>query len=311
MSHKITFPIVILVIASLLLVACTTPAPAADYMKVSPAEAYSRTEGSAIQAPALAANITGSSYTTDSANPPAGERIVIRNADIALIVVDPAQSMDRIARMSEEMGGFVVASQLYQRYVDATTEVPEGSLTVRVPAARLNEAMERIQNESNRPPVRRNVNSQDVTSTYVDLTSRKRNLEAAETQLQGIMETASSTDDVLRIYNELVRVREQIEVIQGQLNYYEQASALSSIAITLTPDVAVQPLTIAGWEPGGVAKSAIQALINTVQGLVNVGIWVFLYFVPVLLLLALPLIAATLVVRRLRKGSIPPAAAAR
>jgi hypothetical protein len=50
---------------------------------------------------------------------------------------------------------------------------------------------------------------------------------------------------------------------------------------------AVRPLTIGGWQPVGVAKSAIQTLINTLKFLVNAVIWIVIYILPVLLLLYL------------------------
>jgi hypothetical protein len=80
------------------------------------------------------------------------------------------------------------------------------------------------------------------------------------------MGSANRTEDVLNVYNQLTQVREQIEVTKGQIQYYEQSAALSSISVELVPDASVQPLTIAGWEPGGVAKEALQALITGLKG---------------------------------------------
>ena len=56
-----------------------------------------------------------------------------------------------------------------------------------------------------------------MTSDYTDLQSRLRNLEDAEEQLRTIMDSAFNTEDVLTVYNRLVEVREQIEVIKGQI----------------------------------------------------------------------------------------------
>jgi hypothetical protein len=312
MHKKVTYTLLVLMITALLLSACQSSGNyTTSYEPASPAagyDGYSRSESTAY----TEVEQSKASYASNGGPLPDPQRIVIRNADMALIVPDPSQSMDRAARMAEEMGGFVVFSQLYQRTIEAGVEVPEGSLTIRVPAERLTEAMDRIQSESSRPPVRRNVNSEDVTSTYVDLSSRLRNLQAAEEQLQEIMDEARRTEDVLQVYSELVRVREQIEVIQGQLNYYDQASALSSISVAFTADAAVQPISIAGWEPSGVAKTAIQSLVNSMQVLANMGIWLVLYALPMLLLLALPIVVLVTIVRKLRRRehSAPPPAPA-
>jgi major membrane immunogen (membrane-anchored lipoprotein) len=216
------------------------------------------------------------------------ERMVIKNAELAIITVDPAASMDEIGKMAESMGGFVVSSNLYQRTLSNGAKVPQANITVRVPVERLDEALEQIkagavevENE--------NTSGQDVTQEYTDLQSQLRNLEAAEAQLMEIMEGATKTEDVLSIYNELVYKREQIEIIKGRMQYYEQAAALSKIDVGITADEAVQPIQVGGWQPSGVAKEAIEALIQTLQFLVNAGIWLVLCVLPVGLLIGLPL----------------------
>jgi hypothetical protein len=220
--------------------------------------------------------------------PQTSERIVIRNADISVVVDDPAESMDQITRMADEMGGFVVSSNVYQMHLDSGIEVPSANITIRVPAELLDDALDNIEELASRV-LSENQSGQDVTREYTDLQSRLRNLESAEAQLAEIMDEASKTEDVLNVYNELVYLREQIEVIQGQIQYYEQSAALSAISVSLTADAAVQPLTIGGWQPVGVAKDAIQALIDTLQVLGNLAIWFVLYVLPVLLCLLIPL----------------------
>jgi len=213
------------------------------------------------------------------------ERLVIKNANSTIVVADPAKSMDAIARMAEEMGGFVVTANLYHNQLEGGIEVPGATITIRVPAERFDDAIMRIREESDREPLNENINSQDVTGDYTDLQSRLRNLEAAEAQLTEIMESATKTEDVLSVYNELVRVREQIEVIKGQIKYYEQSAELSAISVELIANESIRPLTVGGWEPQGVAKQAIQALINTLKALANVVIWLIIYVAPVLLVL--------------------------
>jgi len=146
----------------------------------------------------------------------------------------------------------------------------------------LNEALERIRLESDRDPLSESTNSQDVTREYTDLQSRLRNLEAAEIQLTEIMGSAAKTEDVLNVYNNLVQVREQIEVIKGQIQYYDQSAALSAISVELVPNEAVQPIKVGDWEITGTAKNAIQALINTLKFLVQAAIWIVILIVPVL-----------------------------
>jgi hypothetical protein len=48
-------------------------------------------------------------------------------------------------------------------------------------------------------------------------------------------------------------------------------------------------LQIAGWQPVGVARDAIQALINTLQFLATAAIWIVLFLIPVLSVMFFPL----------------------
>ena len=305
MSHqKSKFSALLILIAfslSLLLGACAAPAMMSDSN-----ESYAPMPG----APPMEESESfydgsgGGEYqkVVDSATVAQSERIVIKNASMSLSVSDPSASMDAIAEMAEEMGGFVVSANMYKQELANGIQVPRASISVRVPAEKLNQALAQIKAESEQTPLNESIDSQDVTNEYVDLQSRLKNLEATEVKLAEIMDEANKTEDVLSVYNPLVQVREQIEVMKGQIKYYQEAAAMSSVSVELLADEAVQPLTIGGWQPVGVAKNAIQALIDTLEFLVNAVIWIVIYILPVLLMLYLIFVLPlTLLLRVWRK----------
>ena len=234
-------------------------------------------------------------------NVPEARRLVLKNASISIAVDSPSTSMERISKLAENMGGYVVSSQIYTTRLDSGAEVQQASVSIRVPAERLDEALAEIKKETSLPVVKQNLDSQDVTKEYTDLESRLKNLEVAEKQLQTIMEQAADTDKVLDVYNQLMQVREQIEVIKGQMQYYEQSAALSLIQVELLVNAAVQPLNIGGWQPKGVANSAIRALLSTLRFLFYAGIWIVIYVIPVLVVIALPFTALFFIIRTLRR----------
>lgn len=215
------------------------------------------------------------------------ERIVIKEATLEIVVKDPPQTLNMITKLADEMGGYVVNANLHQTRTISGEEHPRASITIRVPSSMFDEALGLIEAESDRLPVR-NVNSQDVTSEYRDLQSRLRNQEAAENQLIRIMESASKTEDVLNVHRELTNIREQIELIKGKIQFYEQSSQLSAIRVEIIPKESVLPVTIAGWQPVGVVRDAVQSLVNTLQFLATTLIWIVIYLIPVLLVIFLP-----------------------
>ncbi len=270
-------------ILALLLGACSS---AASTPSSNPSFIGKNASDQAPSAPAESGSVGQVSNAVGSSVPQQSiQRIVIVNASLSLVVTDPEQSMDRIRQMASEMGGYVVSANLYQTPLDNGGQAPQATIKIRVPAERLNEALDKIKSESDRPPLSESQDSQDVTSDYTDLQSRLRNLQNTEQQLTKIMDAATKTEDVLSVYNQLTQVREQIEVIQGQIKYYDESAALSAVSVDLIPNEAVQPLSIGGWQPVGVARNAVQALINTVKALANAAIWVIIYILPVLLVL--------------------------
>ncbi|HCR69807.1 MAG TPA: hypothetical protein DIW23_00055 [Anaerolineae bacterium] len=224
------------------------------------------------------------------------ERIVIQNADLAIVVSDVEAQMIEIQAMAEEMGGFVVASNLYQTYTNNSVLVPEATITIRVPAENLDEALDTL--KENAVDVQSETRSgQDVTAEYVDLKSRLKNYEAAERELSELLENAATTEDVINIFNQLAYYREQIEITKGQIQYYEEAAALSAISIRLIAEATIQPIEIAGWEPQGVARDAIQDLIYFWQDFVDFLIYFTLNTLPRLITIAIPLYLVFLGVR--------------
>ncbi len=166
----------------------------------------------------------------------------------------------------------------------------------------MNEALDKIK-EGTVEVRSENISGQDVTQEYTDLESQLRNLEAAEEDLREIMGSLTKAEDVLRVYENLRQVRQEIEIIKGRMQYFEQSARLSAISIELLPDVVSQPLQIGRWQPEGTAKEALQALIKALQFLANATIWIVIYVLPVLLLLSIPfwVIRWIIIRRRVRK----------
>lgn len=229
------------------------------------------------------------------------ERLVIRNASLGLVVPDPSQSMEVISRMASEMGGYVVSQNLYKTSGSNDVEYPEGNISIRVPSDQLDNAMDQIKALVRNPVehiLSENVSGQDVTSEYTDLGSRLKNLQASEEQLREIMASAQKTEDVLAVLQQLTQVREQIEVIQGQMKYYEESARLSSISVSLKAEASVQPLKVGGWQPVGVARDAVQALIYTMQLFGTIAIWGLVYLLPIGLIIGIPVVIVIWLIRR-------------
>lgn len=245
-----------------------------------------------VEAPAAEFSKEESGAYDQSVNTQSIERMVIRNANLSIVVSDPAAVMQSISRMAEAMDGYVVNSNIYQTTTASGLEVPEAQITVRVRADMLDEALTQIKahvEDGENDVLYENVSGQDVTQEYTDLNSRLRNLEDTAEQLRKIMDDAFKTEDVLRVFNELKNVNEQIEVLKGQIQYYEQSAKLSAISVNIKAKESVQPIKVGGWEPKGVYKDAVEALVRAYQTIADAVIWIVVFCLPIALPIGLVL----------------------
>jgi len=244
-----------------------------------------------------------------SAAPASAERLVIQNASLTIVVPDPSARVDAIAALAAELGGFVVSSNVYQStFGEARILADQASVVIRVPADDLPEALRRIK-EGASEVRNESISGQDVTAEYTDLESRLRNLEAAEASLREIMASATRTEDVMLVFNQLTQVRGEIEIIRGQMRYYEESTRFSAISVDVLPDVADQPLQIGSWRPEGTAKDALEDLVRALQDLGDLLIRFGICGVPFLLIFGLPawLVIRAILRRRAKKATVKSA----
>ncbi|MBC7252034.1 MAG: DUF4349 domain-containing protein [Anaerolineae bacterium] len=225
------------------------------------------------------------------------ERMIIRTVEMELIVHDTEATLETVRALTAEFNGYIASSHLWHEQ-----GVLAARLTIRVPAEDLNTVLERLrtlgQVESE------DQSGEDVTEEYVNLEARLKNLELAEQELQELLQTrqeTGKTEEILEVYRELINIRGQIEQIKGRMQYLENMSAMATINLTLTPDALAQPVVIGGWQPQGTARDATRTLIKTVQFLIDASIWIIIFVIPTLILLALPFVVLALIVRAWRR----------
>jgi hypothetical protein len=262
--------------------------------------------------PPMAAPVTNDAskgaefYNSGNAQAPQ-ERLVIENADLAIVVTDPKVRMAEIAKLASDMNGYVVSSNLYQSYTSLGKEVPEATIVVRIPSERLDEALSKIK-EGAVEVRNENRSGQDVTNVYVDLQAQLTAKQAAEKKLLEIMDTATKAEDVLAIYMQVQTVQTEIEQLKGQIKYYEESARLSSISVRLIAEASTQPIEIGPWKPEGAAKAAVEDLLRFMQNFAEFLIRFVIFTLPALLLIVIPLYIVYLigraVYRRTRRSKV-------
>lgn len=154
--------------------------------------------------------------------------MIVRSADMSLVVNDVATALDQIAGLAENIGGYVVSSQRWQ-----DDERLAGTITIRVPADDFGDVMGALRSLAV-DVTHENTSARDVTEEYVDLSAGLKNLEATEEQYLRLMEKAEKVEDILAIQRELSKTRGEIEQTKGRMQYLERTSATSLISVGLS-----------------------------------------------------------------------------
>ena len=154
----------------------------------------------------------------------AQQRIIVRTVAMELVVIDVSGTLDAVAGVAQEFGGWVVSSDRTQKH--------RGVTSIRVPADRLDEAVLRLRSLALEVEAEVST-SRDVTDEYVDTTARLTNLLATEEALLNLFEKALKVEDALKVQTELTRIQGEMERLRGRIKFLEETSAFSLITVTL------------------------------------------------------------------------------
>ena len=230
--------------------------------------------GGALKGQAYSLENTGG-IVSDSSDEMAGEselRKVITTADLAIKVDDASVAVDEIINITQDAGGFVSSSSVYDNYYGESTG-KEGYVTIRIPQSGFTSVMDDI--EAIGAVTSKSISGKDVTEEFVDLNARLGNLERQELRLLEILNMTTTVDEVLDVERELGRIRGEIESLTGRLNYLNDRVDLSTINVRVSEP---RPITHS-WSLQNALSNSINGFISTVNGLI-----VFIgYVLPILI----------------------------
>jgi Domain of unknown function (DUF4349) len=236
---------------------------------------------------------------TVAALPPKMPRMIMRTAEMRIIVSDTTTAVDAVTKSVEGMGGFVSGSNIWRE-----GELLRATLKLRVPANKLTSTLVAIRKLASRVD-HETIASEDVSQEFVDLESQVRNLEATEAELRELLivarQNSRRASEVLEVHAHLTMIRGQIEQAKGRMRYLSQVTDLSSVSLEIIPDAIAKPVVEPGWQPFVIAKDAMRALVISMQSIATVGIWFLIYVLPILGILMLLIAALWKLARRSRQ----------
>jgi hypothetical protein len=273
------------------------PETARDSGSSTPPE---QAKGGAVTGPAaVAGGATGAGTATIRLADP-GARIV-RTANVRLEVGEGKlpSTIDRAGAIVTKLSGTYVSSNTTVGD-DSNGGVTSGQVTFRVPVASYEQALRELKGLGRY--LGEDSGSKDVSSEFVDLNAQLTAWKAQERTYLRLLDRARSIGDVIAIQNQLSQAQQNIERLQGQINFLDDQSARSTIVLDLT-----EPGGAVSRPKGLLAKSwevAVDGLLAILAAVIVLTIW----SAPFLVVAAIVVVVVR-ALRRSRRGSAasPPA----
>jgi hypothetical protein len=171
-----------------------------------------------------------------AANVPAPKPQLIRNGSLTLTVRSVKNTMQAVNTILKAQQGELMRLQDNRPTEDSTPYTVE--MELRVSQNRLDATMEAlaklgvIQSQA--------ISADDVSTQLVDLSARLRNLRRSEEMLLQLMQRSGSVNDILKVTQELSKVRESIEQLDAQYTSLKNQVTYSKITLVLQSELAAQ-----------------------------------------------------------------------
>lgn len=154
--------------------------------------------------------------------------MLIRNGSAYVEVAQLDSAVAAVRALAARLGGHVADASMQL----GAQQVRQASLTLRIPAARFDDALGGLAPIGEVESV--NVGTEDVGEQYTDLEQRLTNARRLEARLLELLDTRTGElEDVLAVERELARVREEAERIEGKLRHLRARVAMSTLIVTV------------------------------------------------------------------------------
>lgn len=267
---KMTAILVTLCMLAALLAGCggaSKSTQAFDAAAAAPAEAANGAYYDMESAKSEDGGLTGD---TDSTVLPEGRKWII-TVNMSAETEDLDALMEALNGKISGLGGYVEDQDSYNGSMYSSRRYRSASLTVRIPAERVDEFTEEMSGIAN--VVSTNLSREDITLSYVATESRVNALQTEEARLLELMEQAETMADLLEIESRLTDVRYELENRASQLRLYDNQVDYATIYLSIDEVQEYTPVeepTV--WER--ISGGFVSSVKGVGNGLLDLLVWV-------------------------------------
>jgi len=160
----------------------------------------------------LAASSSYYPYEDPYAPTDSSDRMVVKNASIAMLVNDVVDTETKITSHVESVGGYVVTSN-----ISRPTESPYSTMSLRIPSDSLDSALDFF-NSLSVKVTSQSISGRDVTDQYTDIQAHIDSLTKTKTRYESIRDNATEVSDLITVTREITTIQNQIRI--GRRHWY-------------------------------------------------------------------------------------------
>jgi hypothetical protein len=160
---------------------------------------------------------------TDAPPPSPGKRLMIYKGQATVLVPTVDVAAQKLIERVEALGGYVEGQ-------NGDTASNTTTVTMRVPAEHFFTVRKELGTYGQ--VLNDSVNAEDVTKAVFDLEIRLDNATQARARLIELLKNAQKMEDILAIETEVRRLTDEIESMKGQLRFYKDQIAFSTLTVS-------------------------------------------------------------------------------
>jgi len=202
----------------------------------------------------------------DASAPVLANRKLIRNATVQLEIVSFDDALQRITAFANEEHGYVATTSSEKQ---ANGKL-RGEVVVKVLPENLDRFLQKLRGLGELK--NQTLGTEDVTKAYFDTDARLKNARVMEQRLIDMLKTKTGkVADLLQVEKELGRVREEIEKMQSDLQYWDSQVQFATVTVSLAEKDMEEPAAFLLKERGQLSLYApdVEKIYNEAKALAS------------------------------------------
>ena len=220
------------------------------------------------------------------------EKKIQRNANISIEVKNLDESIDKLNEIILLFNAEIISSN--KGGMDFGQ--PYANIRIRVLSGNLDSAINEFKKLSTKI-ISENIYTNDVTEEFIDTEARLKIMKSTEDRFNSLLLKSETVEEIIQVEKELMRIRGDIESLEGRLNYLSKTTDTSEINLNLNEQI---PITGESWKINDSFTSALQNLSSFAKWLADFIINIIV-FIPAIIVITLIIIFLRKLIKNRKK----------